>query len=744
MADAVVLPEEVEENEEHSATEVYADYECISLKQHSSLLVRHPGHVSEPASLALVHLPPPQFPLFDSLPQTLFTDGKLSDLQTEGVLYACQRHQMLLPNGCRAGFFLGDGAGVGKGRQISGIIFDSLARGRRKHVWLSTSSDLKLDAERDLKALGCYARIIDGCQQLDDNTKALGLSSDYKEGVLFSTYSTLIGGAKPGKPSRLEQIVKWCGGESFDGVLVFDECHRAKNFFIGENADASTKTSKCVIEIQKRLPLARVVYSSATGVTELGNLAYCERLGLWGDACTFSNFEQFLSTVSRRGVFFLEMLAMELKRIGAYVSRGLSFQNAEFHTVELKLNHRQRHIYDEAASLWLDVRLALQEAIPATNSPARVLTNYWSAHQRFFRQLILAMKVDYISAEAKRSVDEGYAVVIGLQQTGEAALSRRMSQKKNVLHFNNLYSSVRDTLISFLETHFPVTVQDTTPDALNNSKQLDNSVIDITDEVYMDKIEVSKSKQSPGQTVESCLKKRDDLIRRAEECEMPSSALDALIDQLGGPEHVAEMTGRTWRIVREKGNTFRVEQRGKGEAEIETINVKECQKFQAGKKLIGIISDAASVGISLHALKDGGNQRRRIHFTLEVFHFNCSFASVTDSWQLPWSADKAVQQLGRSHRSNQVSAPLYKLVVTGTCSGHLFSYLTPFADIGGERRFASAVARRLESLGALTRGDRRAAVGQDLQEFNLQTVLVSSCCLDVTLSFSSRFMGTPA
>jgi hypothetical protein len=48
------------------------------------------------------------------------------------------------------GFFLGDGAGVGKGRQLAAIIFENWIQGKRKHVWFSASSDLRLDAERDL------------------------------------------------------------------------------------------------------------------------------------------------------------------------------------------------------------------------------------------------------------------------------------------------------------------------------------------------------------------------------------------------------------------------------------------------------------------------------------------------------------------------------------------------------------------------------------------------------------------
>ena len=34
----------------------------------------------------------------------------------------CQRHQMMLENGQRAGFFIGDAAGVGKGRQVGPVI----------------------------------------------------------------------------------------------------------------------------------------------------------------------------------------------------------------------------------------------------------------------------------------------------------------------------------------------------------------------------------------------------------------------------------------------------------------------------------------------------------------------------------------------------------------------------------------------------------------------------------------------
>lgn len=131
--------------------EVFTPYHCRSLDRG----LPHCGDIAEAASLAAIDLPAATYPLWDALPRELIESGQLSALQLEGVLYACQRHCEILPSGERAGFFIGDGAGVGKGRQLAGILLDNLARGRRKHVWVSISNDLHLDAERDLRDIGC-------------------------------------------------------------------------------------------------------------------------------------------------------------------------------------------------------------------------------------------------------------------------------------------------------------------------------------------------------------------------------------------------------------------------------------------------------------------------------------------------------------------------------------------------------------------------------------------------------------
>jgi hypothetical protein len=51
------------------------------------------------------------------------------------------------------------------------------------------------------------------------------------------TYSTLVSSGR-GR-SRLDQVVDWVGGTSWTGVLVLDECHKAKNFVPGKESQST-------------------------------------------------------------------------------------------------------------------------------------------------------------------------------------------------------------------------------------------------------------------------------------------------------------------------------------------------------------------------------------------------------------------------------------------------------------------------------------------------------------------------
>jgi hypothetical protein len=117
-----------------------------------------------------------------------------------------------------------------------------------------------------------------------------------EKGVMFATYSSLISGSGKTKKkmTRFDQLVEWCGGAEFDGCLFFDECHRAKNFHTGKQ---STRTGTAVYNLQEALPKARIIYCSATGVTDPVNMGYMTRLGLWGVGTPFATFLDFLRVV---------------------------------------------------------------------------------------------------------------------------------------------------------------------------------------------------------------------------------------------------------------------------------------------------------------------------------------------------------------------------------------------------------------------------------------------------------------
>lgn len=85
--------------------------------------------------------------------------------------------------------------------------------------------------------------------------------------------------------------------------------------------------------LQNIYPKSRVVYCSATGLSELKNLGYMSRLGIWGENSSYPDFSCFYRTFKNQKLDLLELLAITLRQNGQYVSRQLSYEGAVFEVV---------------------------------------------------------------------------------------------------------------------------------------------------------------------------------------------------------------------------------------------------------------------------------------------------------------------------------------------------------------------------------------------------------------------------
>ncbi|MFA1677211.1 strawberry notch-like NTP hydrolase domain-containing protein [Rhizobium mongolense] len=649
--------------------------------------ISHPTALVQSAAMASIAPPLPTYR--PTLPKALVANGVLSDAQLESVIYAGEAHTAHLAGAytvndtydqlkaapenasdafrLRRGWYLGDGTGCGKGRQVAGIIMDNFLKGRRRAVWVSKSDKLIEDAVRDWTALGGAASDIVPLGRFRQ-----GAPIKLEQGILFITYATMRTSERQDgdgtlKASRLTQIVDWLGRD-FDGVIAFDEAHAMANAAGDKGERGDKKPSEqglAGLRLQNAVPDARVVYVSATGATTVGNLAYASRLGLWGTGdFPFATRTDFVAAMESGGIAAMEVISRDLKALGLYMARSISFEGVEYEMLVHELTDAQRRIYDDYAGAFQIIHQNLEQALLASGitsdegtlnrqAKSAARSAFESNKQRFFNHLITAMKCPSLIRSIEEDLAAGHSAVIQIVSTSEALLERRLSEIP-ASEWSDLTLDItpREYVIDYLAHSFPTQLFEPYTDDDGNLRS--RPALD--------------SNGNPIQCREA-LERRDSMIEHLCALSPVHGALDQILWHFG-KDRVAEVTGRTRRIVRTADGRLAVERRP-GSA-----NLSEAHAFMDDTKRILVFSDAGGTGRSYHAELTVKNQRLRIHYLLEP----------------GWRADNAIQGLGRTHRTNQKQPPLFRPCAT---------------NVKGEKRFLSTIARRLDTLGAITKGQRQ-------------------------------------
>jgi hypothetical protein len=186
-------------------------------------------------------------------------------------------------------------------------------------------------------------------------------------------------------------------------------------------------------------------------------------------------------------------------------------------------------MYDSSAGFWAAL---IAQIVPIKSQVLNTIL--WAYHQRFFASLCMSAKVEALTTMARSALDAGHCVVIGLQSTGES-----VAGAESVADDDDLAS---------------------TADGIARSLLLKHCV-------------------QRGMKVRA----RDKLLGLLERLSptLPANPLDDIIDRLGGPSKVAEMTGRRHRYVRAPDGAFRYVPRTREGSTAQSVNIMERQHFQA-------------------------------------------------------------------------------------------------------------------------------------------------------------------
>lgn len=480
--------------------------------------------------------------------------------------------------------------------------------------------------------------------------------------------------------------------KKFDGVIVYDESHRMKK---SKGRDASAAGIRGT-QLARLLPNARVIYLSATGTTEISNMAYMERLGIWGRNKPFANAEDFISEMEQGGIASQEVVARDLKAKGLFISRSLDFSDVVVRSLVHELSEEQIQTYNELANVWQEIRLYLfnyaqglrdlaedvEDGVANTGDEiGDIWSEYYSKQQRFFQAMLDAMKMQSVIPDMMAQIDAGKKVTIQIVNTYESNQDRQEQRAQRAgIDMGEVELSAREILEDYLNEEtgvLPIYDYEVILDAETGENML-RLITNDTDQT----MEMSDgTRVPPGAPIPNMerVAKRNELLDLVFKSFLPASPLDQFVQAFKNRGlEIAESTGR-------KARYYQNEAGERVKEELKPSRVRADVKQFNENKLFGLaFSKAGATGANYPATDP---QHPIVQYVIQV----------------GWQADDFKQGLGRSKRANEVVPP--EIVNTAT-------------NMVGELRFQSTAASRAAELGATTRGQAQEGTGLDLFSFD--------------------------
>jgi len=332
----------------------------------------------------------------------LTTGHKLSSAQLHAVALAMRAFER------KQAFVIGDGTGVGKGRESMGIIMSHWHKSGARRALIVSVGSLASDVHRDFKdarVRKCFPGtvFVDASKALPDR-KQLPLQA-----VIFTTYSQIA--AKGHEP--YVKLIR-ARGDRAAGTLVLDEVHKGT----GKKTNKIYKLVDCLIDACADSPLLCMSATFASAIEGVRMLA--PRLGLVGKgpAHVFQSFDQLKTAVNKHNETGLELLTAQLSCAGNFLARCISYHGTRAEHLECAMSEHFTTLYEHCAAIYKDLDdMGLYEG--------KEPRGYFVGSQiRFFKSLTLFAKLPHVVARVRQELAQGRQVVVSVLGTSEAALKR--------------------------------------------------------------------------------------------------------------------------------------------------------------------------------------------------------------------------------------------------------------------------------------------------------------------------------